>query len=42
MERVAGGYIVLNGVKLREQLTREQTPKQDAENDEDREGFPLA
>ena len=26
----------------REQLTREQKPKQDAENHEDREAFPLA
>ena len=31
IERVAGGYIVLNAVKHRRQLTREETRKQDAE-----------
>jgi hypothetical protein len=31
IERVAGGYIVLNAVKHREQLIREETRKQDAE-----------
>jgi hypothetical protein len=31
IERVAGGYIVLNAVKHREQLTREGTRKQNAE-----------
>ena len=41
MERVAGGYIVLNAVKHREQLTREETTKQDAENNEDWEGLTI-
>jgi hypothetical protein len=31
IERVAGGYIVLNALKHREQLTREERRKQDAE-----------
>lgn len=41
IDRVAGGSIVLNPVKHREQLAREETTKQDAENNEDWEGLSI-
>ena len=39
--RVAGGSIVLNALKHREQLTRGETPKQDAENNKVRKGLTI-
>ena len=41
IKRVPGGYMVLNAVKHREQLTREETWKQDTESDKDWEGLTL-
>jgi hypothetical protein len=41
IERVPGGCIVLNAVKHRAQLAREETPKQDAENNQDWKGLTI-
>jgi hypothetical protein len=41
IERVPDGYVVINAVKHREQLTQEPTRKQDTQSNEDWEGLTI-